>query len=127
MVVERPAKHAQHSRDKGQRLTAPMFLSIVDIRLFASFLSSLLLTSFSSASTTPSLHLMPMAVPPFSTALTAYSTCLSFSQRPAEAKGSGEPGSFGRLARRRNWTGRSPCLSTSAMGSVPRRRGAGTS
>lgn len=30
---------------------------------------------FSTAKTTPSLHRMPIAVPPFSTALTAYSTC----------------------------------------------------
>ena len=54
--------------------TTPIFLSTVAIRLFASFLSNLLVTSFSSASTTPSLQRMPMAVPPFSTALTAYST-----------------------------------------------------
>jgi hypothetical protein len=52
----------------------PMFLSTVAILLFAPALSSLLVTSFSRASTTPSLHLMPTAVPPFSTALTAYST-----------------------------------------------------
>lgn len=52
----------------------PMFRSTVDIRLFAPALSSLLVTSFSRASTTPSLHRIPMAVPPFSTALTAYST-----------------------------------------------------
>jgi hypothetical protein len=52
----------------------PMFLSTVAILLFAPGLSSLLVTSFSSASTTPSLHRMPTAVPPFSTALTAYST-----------------------------------------------------
>ena len=30
---------------------------------------------FSMAKTTPSLHRMPIAVPPFSTAFTAYSTC----------------------------------------------------
>lgn len=30
---------------------------------------------FSTARTTPSLHLIPMDVPPFSTAFTAYSTC----------------------------------------------------
>jgi hypothetical protein len=46
-----------------------MFLSTVAILLFAPGLSSLLVTSFSSASTTPSLHRMPTAVPPFSTAL----------------------------------------------------------
>lgn len=55
-------------------LTTPAFLSTVAIRLFASFFSSLLVTSFSRARTTPSLHLIPMAVPPFSTAFTAYST-----------------------------------------------------
>jgi len=54
--------------------TAPTCLSTVAIRLFASFFSSLLDTSFSNAKTTPSLHLMPIAVPPFSTAFTAYST-----------------------------------------------------
>ena len=55
--------------------TTPMFLSTVAIRLFALGFNSLLVTSFSRARTTPSLHLMPIAVPPFSTALTAYSTC----------------------------------------------------
>jgi hypothetical protein len=54
--------------------TTPMCLSTVAILLFALGLSSLLVTSFSNAMTTPSLHLMPTAVPPFSTALTAYST-----------------------------------------------------
>jgi hypothetical protein len=53
----------------------PMLRSTVAIRLFAPALSSLLETIFSRASTMPSLHRMPMAVPPFSTALTAYSTC----------------------------------------------------
>ena len=33
----------------------------------------MLLMIFSTANTTPSLHLMPIDVPPFSTALTAYS------------------------------------------------------
>lgn len=63
-------------RPSGRRPdeTMPMFRSTVAILLFAPALSSLLVTSFSSASTTPSLHLMPTAVPPFSTALTAYST-----------------------------------------------------
>lgn len=37
---------------------------------------------FSTASTTPSLHLIPMAVPPFSTALTAYSTYFEWSTEP---------------------------------------------
>lgn len=54
--------------------TTPIFLSTVAIRLLASFFSSLLVTIFSNASTTPSLHLMPTAVPPFSTAFVAYST-----------------------------------------------------
>lgn len=52
----------------------PILRSTVAIRLFAPGFSSLLVMSFSSASTMPSLHRMPMAVPPFSTALTAYST-----------------------------------------------------
>src|SRR4051794_20251687 len=52
--------------------TMPMFLSTVAILLFAFGLSSLLVTSFSNASTTPSLHRIPTAVPPFSTAFTAY-------------------------------------------------------
>lgn len=54
----------------------PTFRSTVTIRLFAPGLSSLLVMSFSRASTTPSLHRIPMAVPPFSTAFTAYSTWL---------------------------------------------------
>jgi hypothetical protein len=44
------------------------------MRLFASFFMSLLETSFSIASTTPSLQRIPIAVPPFSTAFEAYST-----------------------------------------------------
>ncbi|KAF2147366.1 uncharacterized protein K452DRAFT_6317 [Aplosporella prunicola CBS 121167] len=59
----------------------PMFLSTVAIRLLAPCLSSLLETIFSRARTTPSLHRMPIAVPPFSTALTAYSTCVIVSRR----------------------------------------------
>jgi hypothetical protein len=55
-------------------LTAPICLSIVAIRLFAPGFNSLLEMTFSTARTTPSLHRMPMEVPPFSTALTAYST-----------------------------------------------------
>src|SRR5436190_19736756 len=54
--------------------TTPICLSIVAIRLFASGFSSLLVITFSRARTTPSLHLMPIEVPPFSTAFTAYST-----------------------------------------------------
>lgn len=54
--------------------TAPICLSIVAIRLFALGLSSLLVMSFSVARTTPSLHFIPIDVPPFSTAFTAYST-----------------------------------------------------
>lgn len=55
-------------------LTMPIFSSTVMMRLFASFFNSLDVTSFSNARTTPSLHLMPTDVPPFSTAFTAYST-----------------------------------------------------
>lgn len=51
-----------------------MCLSIVAIRLFAPGFNSLLVIIFSTASTTPSLHLIPIDVPPFSTALAAYST-----------------------------------------------------
>jgi hypothetical protein len=61
--------------DLGLKIrTAPICLSIVAIRLFAPGFSSLLVMTFSTASTTPSLQRMPMEVPPFSTALTAYST-----------------------------------------------------
>lgn len=96
-------------------LTMPMFRSTVAIRLFAPALSSLLVTSFSSASTTPSLHRMPTAVPPFSTALTAYSTwfCERGRRRGACNTEAGVPGSCGRRARRPNWTSRSLCLWTS--------------
>lgn len=52
----------------------PMLRSTVAMRLFAPGLSSLLVVNFSSANTTPSLQRMPTAVPPFSTALAAYST-----------------------------------------------------
>jgi len=55
-------------------LTTPMFLSTVAILLFAPGFNNLLVMIFSVASMTPSLHLMPIQVPPFSTALTAYST-----------------------------------------------------
>jgi hypothetical protein len=51
-----------------------MCRSTVAIFLFASGFRSLLDSGFSSASTTPSLQRMPMAVPPFSAALLAYST-----------------------------------------------------
>ena len=54
--------------------TAPICLSIVAIRLLAPGFKSLLLMTFSTARTTPSLHRIPTDVPPFSTALTAYST-----------------------------------------------------
>jgi hypothetical protein len=59
---------------EGEPHTMPMLRSTVAMRLFAFGLSSLLVTSFSRARTTPSLQRIPMAVPPFSTALTAYST-----------------------------------------------------
>jgi hypothetical protein len=55
-------------------VTTPAFRSTVAIRLLAPGLSSLEEMIFSQASTTPCLVLMPMQVPPFSTALTAYST-----------------------------------------------------
>jgi hypothetical protein len=54
--------------------TAPMCESIVAIRLFAPGFSSFDAMTFSTARTTPSLARMPIEVPPFSTALTAYST-----------------------------------------------------
>jgi len=57
-----------------RKRTTPIFRSTVAMRLFAPGFNSLLETSFSRASTTPSLHRIPIAVPPFSTALTAYST-----------------------------------------------------
>ena len=62
------------SYDSLSSLTMPTFRSTVAIRLFAPGLSNLLVTSFSTARTTPSLHLIPIEVPPFSTALVAYST-----------------------------------------------------
>jgi hypothetical protein len=57
-----------------EQLTTPRCLSTVAMRLLALALSSLDVTIFSTASTTPSLHRMPTEVPPFSTAFTAYST-----------------------------------------------------
>lgn len=44
------------------------------MRLLAPGLSSLEVMIFSTASTMPSLQRMPIEVPPFSTAFTAYST-----------------------------------------------------
>ncbi|KAL2183881.1 hypothetical protein L209DRAFT_469203 [Thermothelomyces heterothallicus CBS 203.75] len=44
------------------------------MRLLALGLSSLDVMIFSTASTMPSLHRIPIDVPPFSTAFTAYST-----------------------------------------------------
>lgn len=52
----------------------PTWRSTVAILLFAPGFRSLLVMIFSTAKTTPPLHRMPIAVPPFSTALTAYST-----------------------------------------------------
>lgn len=52
----------------------PEFLSTVAIRLFVSGFRSLDEMIFSQARTTPCLVRMPTQVPPFSTALTAYST-----------------------------------------------------
>ena len=51
-----------------------MWLSTEAILLFAPGFMSFEGMIFSTAKTTPSLHRMPMDVPPFSTALTAYST-----------------------------------------------------
>jgi len=96
--------------------TTPMFRSTVAIRLFAPVLSSLLVMSFSNASTTPSLHLMPIAVPPFSTALAAYSTLhLSVRYSGVPSGRSRMPGSFYRLVRRPSSTSHSLCLSKSVM------------
>lgn len=66
-------------------LTTPIFLSTVAILLLAPAFNNLLDNNFSSANTTPSLHLMPIAVPPFSTALIAYSTYFRQSLQPVEA------------------------------------------
>lgn len=54
--------------------TMPTWRSAVVIFLFAPGFRSLLVTIFSTARTTPSLHRIPMMVPPFSTAFMAYST-----------------------------------------------------
>lgn len=54
--------------------TTPRCLSMVAMRLLAPGFSSLDVMTFSTARTTPSLARMPIEVPPFSTALTAYST-----------------------------------------------------
>lgn len=67
-------------RDEAGIRTMPMFRSTVAILLFAPGFNNLLVINFSTARTTPSLHLIPIAVPPFSTALTAYST-YSFKNR----------------------------------------------
>lgn len=61
----------KYEREVGR--TAPICLSMVAILLLASGFNNLLVMIFSVARTTPSLHLMPIDVPPFSTALTAYS------------------------------------------------------
>ena len=55
-------------------VTTPAFRSTVAIRLLAPGLSSFEEMIFSQARTTPCFVRMPMQVPPFSTALTAYST-----------------------------------------------------
>lgn len=83
--------------------TTPIFLSTVAILLFALGFNSLLVTSFSSARTTPSLHRIPIAVPPFSTALTAYSTCVLVSNGDSHiVQTACAPGSYDHQARRRN-------------------------
>jgi hypothetical protein len=64
----------QRKREGEFELTTPRCLSIVAILLFAPGFSSLDVMTFSTAKTTPSLHRIPIDVPPFSTAFTAYST-----------------------------------------------------
>lgn len=54
----------------------PKLRSMDAIRLFAPDFRSLLVTIFSIARMTPFRHRIPIAVPPFSTALDAYSTWL---------------------------------------------------
>ena len=63
-------------RPSGSRpeVTMPAFRSTVAIRLLAPGLRSLEEMIFSQAKTTPYFVRIPMAVPPFSTAFTAYST-----------------------------------------------------
>lgn len=58
----------------GMRHTTPRCLSTVAILLLEPGFSSLDVMTFSTARTTPSLARIPMEVPPFSTAFTAYST-----------------------------------------------------
>lgn len=70
----RKQRQPSKGRADGGALTMPTWRSTVAILLFAPGLRSLLLMIFSTAKTTPSLHRMPIAVPPFSTAFTAYST-----------------------------------------------------
>ena len=55
-------------------VTTPAFLSTAAILLLVPVFRSLDEMIFSQASTTPYFVRMPMQVPPFSTALTAYST-----------------------------------------------------
>ena len=80
LILKKPAqcpsvwlRRARYSGLGFRRRTTPTFLSTVAILLFAPGFNSLLLMIFSTANTTPSLHLMPIDVPPFSTAFTAYS------------------------------------------------------
>lgn len=96
--------------------TTPIFRSTVAILLFAPAFNNLLDTIFSSARMTPSLHLMPIAVPPFSTALTAYSTWCRVSTGSVYGKRILDAfvlGSFGHLERRQSLTDRSRFLSRS--------------
>lgn len=60
-----------------------MCLSTVLILLLLPGTSSLLPMSFSTARTIPSWQRKPIAVPPFSTALVAYSTCRTSTSHPA--------------------------------------------
>ena len=90
----------------------PMFRSTVAIFLFASGFSSLLESGFSRASTTPFLQRMPMAVPPFSAALMAYST-FAHQHRWQATRAEHLLESFGHRERRRSLLSRSLCLLTS--------------
>lgn len=59
---------------RSPEVTTPAFLSRVAILLLAPGFCSLDEMIFSHANTTPCFVRIPMQVPPFSTALTAYST-----------------------------------------------------
>lgn len=85
------SRERRSSRSRGKP-TIPMCLSTVLILLLLPGTSSLLPISFSTARTTPSLQRKPIAVPPFSTALVAYSTCRTSTFHPAIHTGSSQSG-----------------------------------